>query len=99
MDVCLVVHNGRPLMDKITAVKDTAFCLIYHGHDLAEQAFFDSFHNSLHTSASPHTLVTIMPSNQTQQQIGEDERHLSTLLSIIPAAIAQNAVNILPFLS
>jgi hypothetical protein len=40
-----------------------------------------------------------MPSNQTQQQVSEDERHISTLLSIIPAAVAQNVVNILPFLS
>ena len=40
-----------------------------------------------------------MPSNQTQQQISEDERHLSTVLSVIPAAVVQSVVNILPFLS
>ena len=40
-----------------------------------------------------------MPSNQSQRQISEDERHLSTVLNVIPAAVAQSVVNILPFLS
>ena len=40
-----------------------------------------------------------MSSNQSQRQISEDESHVSTVLNVIPAAVAQSVVNVLPFLS
>ena len=84
--ITAIIDNGRPLMDEITAVISLSNLL----------RLLSPFASIFSLPPSP---VTIMPSNQSQRQISEDERHLSTVLNVIPAAVAQSVVNILPFLS